>query len=296
MDDQLTISTPEQVAFHYEVAGIGSRFLAALLDHLILILFQLFILWALGLLVSVARVGSGLADFAIALVIIIYFLLFWGYFALFEIVWNGQTPGKRSGRLRVIRADGQPAGAAAIMVRNLIRIVDLLPGFYAIGLTVMFFNKDARRLGDLAAGTIVVHEPLVTRLSDVRVAPGPTADAAAPRSYSAPQAPARTRPYTQPFGESPAYFSPGYRPPPIPDPLPGVSLREIGPQDYRLAREMVMRARRGEMSRERSRELATMLAQNLAARMGHDFRDWQQRGWDPVVFLEAVLIARDVRE
>jgi uncharacterized RDD family membrane protein YckC len=292
MDDQLTISTPEQVAFHYEVAGIGSRFLASLLDHLILILFQLFIFWALGLLVSVARVGSGVADLALALVAIIYFLLFWGYFALFEIVWNGQTPGKRSGRLRVIRADGQPAGALAILVRNLIRLIDLLPGFYAIGLTVMFFNKDARRLGDLAAGTIVVHEPLVTRLRDVRVT------ARSGDRNPATPAPNRTPAsnYTRPMSDPPAYFSPGYRPPPMPDPLPGVSLREIGPEDYRLAREMVARARRGEMSRERSRELATMLAHNLATRMGHDFREWQQRGWDPVVFLEAVLIARDVRD
>ena len=105
----------------------------------------------------------------LALIVLIYFALFWGYFMLFETLWSGQTPGKRAGRLRVIRRDGQPVGAGEVLIRNLVRIVDFLPGFYGIGLVVMFIDKEARRLGDMAAGTIVVREGDTTRLQDVRV-------------------------------------------------------------------------------------------------------------------------------
>jgi uncharacterized RDD family membrane protein YckC len=279
MDDQLTISTPEQVAFHYEVAGIGSRFMAALLDHLILGAVQLLLFWAAGLVMGAVIAGGGdqtALNITIALILIINFVVFWGYFALFELVWDGQTPGKRSGNLRVIRRDGQPVRSSEVIVRNLVRLVDMLPGFYGVGLTVMFIDRDDRRLGDFAAGTIVVREQAYARLRDVRV-PGTAAG--------------RT--------QSPPALSSIVSPPPIRpayDPLPGISLRDISPEDYQLAREMVARARRGELSRERARELAGRLAQGLAAQMGHDFREWQARGWDPVVFLEAVLVARDARD
>ena len=265
MDEHLTISTPEQVAFHYEMAGIGSRFIASLLDHTILVVAMVLIYcgaFALGATGVVAAGGSeeGLAGFylLLAVIVIIIFLLFWGYFVIFELVWNGQTPGKRAARLRVIRRDGQPVSAGEVMIRNLVRIIDFMPGFYGIGLITMFIDKEARRLGDFAAGTIVVREGEQTRLRDVRV--------------------------------------------PEPDPshtphsaLPGISLRDVTPDDYRLIREMLARVSRGELSRERGQELAHHLAHGVAARMGHDFGQWQARGWDPLVFLESVLAAREAR-
>jgi uncharacterized RDD family membrane protein YckC len=298
MDDQLTISTPEQVAFHYERAGIGSRFMAGMLDYLIIGVIELLLFWGASLLMGGIIAGGGdqtSLNITLAFVVIIYFLVFWGYFALFELVWNGQTPGKRSGNLRVIRRDGQPIRASEAIIRNLVRIVDMLPGFYGVGLTVMFIDKEDRRLGDMAAGTIVVHEPLHTRLYDVRVSDagararvsgvgGQTISSRQPSPVSAGPLSARHSATRSPMPRN-AY-----------DPLPGISLREISPDDYRLAREMVARARRGELSRERSRQLAVQLAQGIASRMGHDFREWQARGWDPVVFLEAVLIARDARD
>jgi uncharacterized RDD family membrane protein YckC len=92
----------------------------------------------------------------IALYVLLNFLLFWAYFIGFELRWNGQTPGKRLAGLRVVRLDGAPAGVLEIVVRNLVRLVDLLPFFYALGAVVVLSNRHSRRLGDFAAGTLVI--------------------------------------------------------------------------------------------------------------------------------------------
>ncbi|MBM2812570.1 MAG: hypothetical protein HW416_3329 [Chloroflexi bacterium] len=84
------------------------------------------------------------------------FLGWWGYFILFEVMWNGQTPGKRWLGLRVVRADGQSINTTASLVRNLLRAVDSI---MLIGVLVMLIDRASRRLGDLAAGSLVVHEP-----------------------------------------------------------------------------------------------------------------------------------------
>jgi uncharacterized RDD family membrane protein YckC len=313
MDEQLTISTPEQVAFHYEMAGIGSRFVASLLDHLIIFVALFLIYCAMyGLLISTVVNGQG--DEAgvylvLALMVIITFAIFWGYFALFETVWNGQTPGKRAGRLRVIRRDGQPVRAGEVMIRNLVRLIDFLPGFYGIGLTVMFINKDSCRLGDLAAGTIVVREGELTRLGDVRVSStSPSVARATQPAYATGTygTTASTPPYAS-FGSSPyspqsagPYSSAPYGPePPVVqryDPLPGISLRDVTPDDYRLIREMLARWSRGELSRDRAYDLAYRLAHGVASRMGQDFREWQARGWEPITFLQSVITAKEARE
>lgn len=283
MDEYVTISTPEQVAFQYEVAGIGSRFLAALLDHLILVVAVLLVFCGMALLVPAAFTAMGGDDTGVFIILgvltILIFLILFGYFVLFEAVWHGQTPGKRVNGLRVIRRNGQPIGMGEAMIRNLVRLADFLPGFYGLGLVTMFIDRDARRLGDLAAGTIVVREGRQTRLGDVRVAP---------------PAPQPGYAYPQPTYSPPAPYAPTLLGAPY-DPLPGVSLREIKPEDYRLARELLTRVSRGEMSRQRGEELAERMAFGVAARIGHDFREWEQRGWGPLVFLQSVLAARDAR-
>ncbi len=301
MDEQLTISTPEQVAFHYEMAGIGTRFVASLLDHLIIGLTLFLMSCALYILLptlggNLYYSDSGATVFYLirALLVLIIFLIFWGYFVIFELVWNGQTPGKRAGKLRVIRRDGQPVHAGEVMIRNLVRIVDFLPGFYGIGLITMFIDKDARRLGDLAAGTIVVREGEQTRLKDVQVSP----QLQAQPDYTASSYP--TQPYQQPYTPygQPAYNPYAPTPPPMPryDPLPGISLRDVTPDDYRLIREMLQRASRGELARPRAEELAQRMAYGVASRMGQNFREWQSRGWDPITFLQSVLTAKEARE
>ena len=155
--DQLRIDTPEQVALELPIAGVGSRFLALAIDTLLqtLLTFLAFAAVALAGLLPAGRVVGSVAP---AIVLLSVFCIYWGYFAVFEIVWHGQTPGKRLTRIRVIRDNGRPIDATAAVLRNLLRVVDFLPAMYATGVCVMLLNRHSRRLGDLVAGTVVVHE------------------------------------------------------------------------------------------------------------------------------------------
>jgi uncharacterized RDD family membrane protein YckC len=93
-----------------------------------------------------------------ALAIFILFAIYWGYFAFFETIWKGQTPGKRYAGIRVIKESGRPINTFEAIGRNLMRAVDGLPGIYGVGLVCMMCNQQSRRLGDFVAGTVVVHE------------------------------------------------------------------------------------------------------------------------------------------
>ena len=162
--EQLTIDTPEQIALEFPLATAGSRFLAIAIDTLIQIgvFLALALLAVVGSFVSIAA-DSRLGLWVLALLLIVAFLLYYGYYAFFEALWNGQTPGKRAIRLRVIAASGRPITVYQALLRNLIRIVDQLPGMYAVGLTSMFLTERHQRLGDLAADTVVVTEQPITR-------------------------------------------------------------------------------------------------------------------------------------
>jgi uncharacterized RDD family membrane protein YckC len=158
-----TIATPERVSLEYGIAGVGSRGGAVLVDTLIQAAVLLLVTAALAG-ASVA-VSSFLDSFSRATGMLILglwvlglFAISTGYFMLFEIVWNGQTPGKRLLGLRVIRESGYPIRPVDSVVRNLVRIVDWLPIAYGIGVLVMLLNRRSRRLGDFAGGTLVVRE------------------------------------------------------------------------------------------------------------------------------------------
>ena len=157
--DKLTIDTPEQTSLEYPIAGLGSRFLAILADTAIQIVLG-FIVLIVGMIIGagVAAFGGLGPQWVIAIVIVLIFLLNSGYFALFEIFWNGQTPGKRYAQIRVIKDDGRPIGAYEAIVRNALRLVDMLPAMYGIGLLSIFVSRQSKRLGDFVAGTVVVHE------------------------------------------------------------------------------------------------------------------------------------------
>jgi uncharacterized RDD family membrane protein YckC len=166
--DKLTIETPEQTSLDFAVAGIGSRFLALAFD----ILIQLLIGIVVGIAGAVAlngiiRVLPTAGIWGGAILILFYFLLYFGYFALFEILWNGQTPGKRKAGIRVIKDSGRPLTPAESIGRNLMRIVDWMPALYGIGLASMFFTKGNKRLGDLVVGSIVVREMSLKDLKPV---------------------------------------------------------------------------------------------------------------------------------
>lgn len=162
-DPHLRIDTPENVIFDYEVAGIGSRFLAALVDTLLIVILEIVVNFTLFLLLSqliapTVDWGERLGMWLIAIFGLISFAFLWGYYVFFEMVWNGQSPGKRWVGLRVIRSDGTPITLVESLIRNLIRLFDFLPSSYAIGVVTMFIDAKSRRLGDLAAGTLVVRD------------------------------------------------------------------------------------------------------------------------------------------
>jgi uncharacterized RDD family membrane protein YckC len=162
--DQLTIDTPEQVAIRFPLAGLGSRFLAILADSVVQgVAYAILILVFVLIATSAPKTTGGALSHAgekwlVAGLILFHFLMYWGYFTLFETFWNGQTPGKKLLKIRVIQQSGRQITFFEAMTRNLLRIVDMFPGFYLVGVITMLSNHQHQRLGDLAAGTLVVHE------------------------------------------------------------------------------------------------------------------------------------------
>lgn len=154
MNEQVSVETPEQIDINFQQAGIGSRFYAALIDTVLLTLISL-----VGYYVNrqfISELGDIVGNWLGALGGIVVFALFWGYYIAFEVTTNGQTFGKLALGLRVIKDGGYPIGFADSAIRNLVRIVDFLPFFYGVGLLCMLLNRNWRRLGDLAAGTLVI--------------------------------------------------------------------------------------------------------------------------------------------
>ena len=153
-DTDLVIATPERVSFDYQVAGLGTRAIAQLLDLLILA----------GVLIAVLLVGvavgavAGSDTIGSLIEIVGSFMVVFGYFWVSESLWSGQTIGKKAFRLRAVGDRGEPLTFMQAGIRNVVRIVDFLPYGYGVGFVVMFANGKGKRLGDLAAGTIVVKD------------------------------------------------------------------------------------------------------------------------------------------
>jgi uncharacterized RDD family membrane protein YckC len=158
-----TVITPENVALRYEIAGIGSRFLALLIDSFLQAAVILGIYYGLELLgIDSLEVEIPISSFSISLLtglllLGVFFVIF-GYHFFFELTMNGQTIGKRIAGIRVRQEGGYAPGFWNILLRNLIRPIDFFPSFYGLGFVAMFLSKKAKRLGDYAAGTIVVKE------------------------------------------------------------------------------------------------------------------------------------------
>ena len=179
--DEHYIDTPEQVELRFSIAGIGSRFVAMLLDTMIL--YFALLLVVLIFVVFLSALGPELGDklnnagmWFVAILILVVFAVYWGYFALFEAFWHGQTPGKRVMKLRVIKDSGRQITLFEALARNLLRAIDSLPSIYLVGVITMLCNKRNKRLGDMVAGTIVVHEradeqPMLIQTSTTILAP-----------------------------------------------------------------------------------------------------------------------------
>jgi uncharacterized RDD family membrane protein YckC len=155
-EERLTIETPEQIALELPVAGIGSRFLAVAVDTLLQAG-----LWLSGILLMTATPVVATRLFRAigpAIALLLVFCIYWGYFAFFECVWSGRTPGKRVARIRVIKDTGRTINVYEAAARNVLRTIDFLPIFYGVGIVVMMLNRHSRRIGDYVAGTVVVHD------------------------------------------------------------------------------------------------------------------------------------------
>ncbi len=184
-EEKISIETPEQIQVEFPLAGIGSRFLALVTDTV----FQLvvgFVLFMTVLIVSSSIQRSG-STWLAAMLLGGSFVIQFGYFAFFEAIWRGQTPGKRRENLRVIKDDGSPITVFDAVARNLLRIVDSLPGFYAVGIVSVFCSGKNKRLGDFLAGTIVVHDQPIERSSSLPFRTSAAAPAAGGGSGSDPR-------------------------------------------------------------------------------------------------------------
>ena len=160
-NDSVNIETPEQVTLEFALAGVGSRSLALALDTLLQGVVYTVLVFAVVFAMSdiPARPSSSHVsrNWAVAIFVLITFCMYWGYFALFEIFWHGQTPGKRVMGIRVVKDSGRPITVIEGIGRNLLRAIDGLL-LYGVGLIVMLISPQNRRLGDYVAGTLVVYD------------------------------------------------------------------------------------------------------------------------------------------
>lgn len=167
-EEHLNIDTPENVIFDYEIVGIGSRFMAALVDTTLIVLLQLIVYVPMIFLFG-DQFGSDENTWLVGLFILIAFIFLWGYYIFFEVLWNGQSPGKRWVGLRVLCANGTPITLTESIIRNLVRIVDFLPFAYGVGVVTMFIDGKSRRLGDMAASTLVVRDKESVTLASLNI-------------------------------------------------------------------------------------------------------------------------------
>lgn len=175
-DRSVDIETPEHVAIGYELADLGSRFTAMLLDGLLILVGEIGLGLALLFLGQAFGFENVFVGIGLGVAILLSFVLFWGYFVLFEGLRDGQTPGKRRMGIRVVHDGGFPVTVRGAAVRNLIRLIDLQPApSWAVGGLSMMLHPQTKRLGDIAAGTVVVRDRTGAALPEEAAAPRPAA-------------------------------------------------------------------------------------------------------------------------
>ncbi len=162
MSDALQVATPERVAVELPIAGLGSRAMAYLVDVALLGAVGLAAYFAMTFFVSdVVKAVLDLSSVVRVVGAAAIFFVLWVYWTLLEVVWHGQTIGKRLVRIRVVKLDGSPVTVFSSAVRNLLRLVDFMPACYPVGVITMLVDRKHRRLGDLLAGTVLVRDERV---------------------------------------------------------------------------------------------------------------------------------------
>jgi uncharacterized RDD family membrane protein YckC len=228
---QYTVETPEQIELAYDIAGIGSRFLAALVDHVIIATVLSFSCVTLSLVLDQLNVGID-SLLVISIFVMGIYLSICAYFIFFETTWNGQSPGKRLVGIRVVRTGGRPIGFLGSAIRNLIRLADFLPILYGAGMITMFVDRRARRLGDFAAGALTLREGRQVTL-DMLSTPKPLAEPDVPGA----------------------------------DEITIPNLQALAPADYEIVQEF-LRQREG-INHEIRRQMAGRLLEGLQTRLGY---------------------------
>lgn len=271
--DQLNIETPELVEIEMPLAGIGSRFIALLVDYLI---------WGAGFLVlsvlfavftpAISAFSNLTEQWTIAIATFLIFLLNWGYFTLFEAFCNGRTPGKRVARIRVIQRTGRAIGLFESMARNLVRYVDQIPFFYAVGVISVFATRQHQRLGDLVAGTLVVRE----RVEETALWGNSGARSITGQSLAMPTATSLAQGATQ--GSAPAAWM---QEPHLAISLPVTSVAKLTAEDLQVLEGFL--ARRLDMSLPTRQAIAEKIAAAIQAKSGLE----QPEGASVETFLEA---------
>ena len=184
----MEVETPELVVLSYTIAGIGSRAYAALIDYAIC--FIIVLVADIGITVFFAKNGGLMRNastaLAISIIVLVQFAVLWGYYVLFEALNDGRTPGKMLQRLRVVRDGGYSVTFGASAVRNLMRIVDMQPLLiYGVGMISVLLSKSGKRLGDMAAGTIVVKEDVLRKPAPAERPAGFSSASQQPRLHAA---------------------------------------------------------------------------------------------------------------
>jgi uncharacterized RDD family membrane protein YckC len=212
LDDVATVETPEQLELGLPLAGVGSRSMAFIIDFLIqlipIAIAMVMVVAAFS--IQVFKAGEGAKEIsqgrlpvlASAIFSAILFATNFLYFTFWDLVSRGQSPGKRALKLRVVRDGGLPVDARSSLIRNLIRTVDMLPGFYLVGLVSIFLSDEHKRIGDLAAGTLVIRDQPASAGDVSALLPAPRSSAA-----SAPALSARDRALVHDFLERQAGLS-----------------------------------------------------------------------------------------
>jgi uncharacterized RDD family membrane protein YckC len=249
-DTDLVVATPERVSFDYQVAGLGTRAIAQLLDLLILSVILVAVIFT-----GVAAGALASSDSIATLVEILgSFVVVFGYFWVSEAMWSGQTIGKKVFRLRAVGDRGEPLTFMQAGIRNVVRIVDFLPYAYGVGFVVLFVNGRGRRLGDLAAGTIVVKDSDYVWLWQLPGG-GRPAPPNVPPPTGAPQGPGTQYPAPSPY----AAVQPST--PYIPASPGELTLRRIDPELRRFVSSYARR--RPQLSLELRVQLASMVQPSL---------------------------------
>lgn len=244
LDTTVEVETPEHVRFHYQIAGPARRAAAYLVD---LVIRGIFVV-ALAFLFIFTAGWDRLSGFEVGAIFLVYFAAEWGYYVLSELLMNGASLGKKAFRLRVVQTNGLPITFTDSFLRNLVRVADLLPSLYALGLLSMMLDSRFRRLGDLVAGTLVVYEPPTGALGQASPLRSTLRDPNAERAIEAEAARLPQRP----------------------------ALR----REERQALALFVR-RRPRLTQQRAEELADLIAPALAQRLGVTYQN-------SAAFLEAV--------